>query len=82
MAARIRQAYLIDREGLISDLVPFLVLPSPDINAVFGVRVWRRRHIWRSAIHVSTDLISATRFEFAKNRTRLSWRELWHASCF
>ena len=50
MAARIRQSCLIDREGLISELVPFLVLPSPDINAVFGVRVWRRRQIWRPVI--------------------------------
>jgi hypothetical protein len=35
----------------------------------FGVRVWRRRHIWRSATHVSTDLISVTRLRSRKSRT-------------
>jgi len=52
---RIHQTHLIDHESLISDLVHFLVSLSADMNAAFGVQIWRRRHSWRSAIHVSTD---------------------------
>jgi hypothetical protein len=57
-----------------SSILEFPFSFSKLTDAIFGFRIWRRRNIWRSAIHVPIELISITPFEFTQIAHRLRGR--------